>query len=82
MVVAEVTPSARMNQGFPDCGIGETTPRRIEPAAIYTTSEAAFLVQMHPKTLQRKLRAGVAVKGRRRAGGHWRILGSELLKFA
>lgn len=50
----------------------------IDPAAIYTTAEAAPLVRMHPKTLARKIRAGLL----RAKGGHYRIRGSELLKLA
>lgn len=54
--------------------------RAINPAALYTVQEAAKLVSYHPVTLRGKLRAGT-VSGRRRHGGHWRILGAELLKL-
>jgi hypothetical protein len=52
--------------------------RKIEPDAIYTTKQAAFLAQMHPETLRRKIRAGLC----RAKGGKYRILGRELLKLA
>ncbi len=54
----------------------------IDPNRIYDVAEAAQLVKLHPHTLCRKLRVGFAVKGKRKGGGHWRILGSELLKLA
>ena len=52
--------------------------RAIQPDVIYTTAEAARLLSMHPKTLTRKIRAGLI----RAKGARYRILGRELLKLA
>ena len=54
---------------------------KIEPGSLYSVKHASAAVAMHPVTIRRKLRAGV-IQGRRRGGGHWRILGAELLKLA
>lgn len=56
------------------------TKRPIEPTAVYTVTEAAALLTIHPVTLRKQLRAGV-VKGKRTLGD-WRMLGSELLRHA
>lgn len=57
-----------------------TASRAIEPSAIYTAPEAARLLALNPKVMQRKLASGV-IKGSQRIG-RWRVRGSELLKFA
>lgn len=57
-----------------------TTTRAIEPGAIYTVNEAAFLTSMRPKTLSAKLVAGTIPASRRL--GTWRVRGSELIKLA
>ena len=54
------------------------TPAPIIADCVYTTRQAAALVQMHPKTLARKIRAGLI----RAKGRQYRIRGSELLKLA
>jgi len=54
--------------------------RAIEPTAIYTVREAAVLVSLAPKTMQRKIASGVINASRRM--GTWRVRGSELLKTA
>ena len=56
------------------------TSRAVEPAAIYTACEAAFLLRMNTVVMQRKLSAGV-IKGSRRIGT-WRVRGSELIRAA
>lgn len=56
-------------------------PRAIQPSALYRVPEAARLVGYHPATLRAKLREG-AILGKRRRGGNWRVLGSELLRLA
>ena len=53
----------------------------IDPNGIYSTEEAARLVNYHVVTIREKLRDGV-IQGRRRHGGTWRVRGSELLKLA
>lgn len=57
-----------------------TPSRAIEPNAIYTAQEAAHLLSLHPKTLKQKLHA-FKIKGSLKLG-QWRVMGSELLKFA
>ena len=57
------------------------TKQPIVADAIYTVPEAAVILSMHAKTLQRKLRTGL-IASRRRGGGQYRIKGSELLRFA
>jgi len=54
-----------------------TQPQVIIPDAVYTTKQGAALLQMHPKTLGRKIRAGLLSA----KGGKYRIKGSELLKL-
>ncbi len=53
--------------------------RAIEAGAIYTVTEACALAKMHPDVMRKKLRTG-EIRGRNKCG--WRIMGSELLKFA
>lgn len=55
--------------------------RAIDPAAIYTVAECAELVGLGEQTIRRRLGDGL-MQGKRRHGGQWRVLGSELLKLA
>jgi len=54
--------------------------RAIEPMAIYSIRTAAWLLEMHPDTLRKRVRLGL-IKASRRCGD-WRIRGSELLRLA
>ena len=54
--------------------------RAIEATAIYSIRSAAYLLEMHPDTVRKRVRLGL-IKGSRRCGD-WRIKGAELLKLA
>lgn len=54
--------------------------RAIEANAIYSVRSAAFLLEMHPDTVRKRVRLGL-IKGSRKCGD-WRIKGSELLRLA
>jgi len=55
-------------------------PRAIEPTAIYSVKECAYLTATHPDTFRKKLQRRI-VKGSRLLGD-WRVRGSELLRLA
>lgn len=54
--------------------------RAIEANAIYSIKTAAWLLEMHPVTLRKRVKLGL-IKGSRKCGD-WRIKGSELLRLA
>lgn len=54
--------------------------RSIEPNAIYTDREAAAILAINVRVMQRKLQAGV-IKGSKKTG-RWRVRGSALLACA
>ena len=55
----------------------EIASRVIQPDAVYTTKQGAALLQICPRTLINKIRAGL-IRGK---GRFYRIKGSELLKL-
>ena len=55
------------------------TSRAIESNAVYSIKSAAYLLEMHPDSVRKRVRLGL-IKGSRRCGD-WRIKGSDLLKL-